>query len=111
MVNLFRLPHMPVARSGDDPAMPRDGDAVLVLRSDGSTGMFTLGMDAGSLLKKAVGEGELDETEQAHVRVATRALALYLASINPDVMQTLIELSQDSDLIAPETWAAMPKIM
>ena len=50
MTDLFTLAHYPITSDSVDPDMPRNGDAVIVLRSDGSTGMFTLGIDGATLV-------------------------------------------------------------
>lgn len=95
MSRLFDLPHFPLSHDSIDPAMPKDGDAVIVLCADGSTGMFTLGLDIGPIHAKIAADETLSLADERQLDVAQRALARYVAASTPKVMQALIDMSLD----------------
>lgn len=90
--------------------MPKDGDAVIVLRGDGSTGIFTLGIEPAKLMAR-IGDGTaLSEEDERQLDVTVRAFALYAAATNPKIMNALIEMSNDPNVFDPAVLASMPKL-
>ncbi|MCP5389844.1 MAG: hypothetical protein H6915_08765 [Novosphingobium sp.] len=85
---LGKLPHADV-NPRDDDGMPKDGDAVVVCRADGSTSFYLLGIDHEALLGRLAAGEELTETEARQLIAAQKAMLLYLASLNEKVMDAL----------------------
>lgn len=110
MSDLLKFPFVPISRDKIDPEMPQDGDAVLVLRGDGTTGMFLLGIETKKLLAKAASGADLSEEDQRQLDVANRVLALYLAAINPQIMEMLITMATDPSVLTPEILGSLPSI-
>ena len=69
--------------------MPENGDAVVVCRADGSTSFFLLGVDHKDLLRKLSVDGELSAEALGQLEAATRAMTLWFASQNDQIMEAL----------------------
>ncbi len=110
MSDLFKFPYAPLARDKKDSQLPKDGDGVIVLRSDGTAEMLLLGMEPRKLLEKASNGEQLSETESAHIAVANRVLALYFAASNPQIMEMLAAVASDPDVLTPELLASLPTL-
>lgn len=108
MSDLFKLPHVPISRQTRDPVLPKDGDGVIIVRSDGTTGMLICGIDMQQIRGKIDRGEDLTEQDLAHIDVADRVLALYLAANSPKMMDILRELASDPEVLTPEFLASLP---
>lgn len=108
--DLFKLPHVPLSRQTRDPVMPKNGDALIIVRSDGTTGMLICGIDMQQIRGKIDRGEDLTEQELAHIDVADRVLALYLAANSPKMMELLRELASDPEVLTPEFLASLPSL-
>lgn len=107
---LFDLPSAPVARNSVDPAMPKDGDVLLILGRDGSTRIVSIGIDSEVIMRKVEAGEELSETEQAELDVSAKAFALLLAAQNPMIMTILEDIAQNPDVIDPAKLAQVGRL-
>ena len=110
MSNPFKLPYVPISRQTRDPVMPNNGDAVIIVRGDGTTGMLILGMEPQKLKDKVDKGEDLTDEEISHLDVANRVLALYLAANSPKMMEILQDLASDPEVLTPEFLASLPSV-
>ena len=110
MSDLFKLPHATVTPGSKDSGLPKSGDAIIVLRNDGSTGIFTFDIHGDVLVKKAAAGEPLTEQEQRDLDVTSRALTLYLVASNPAVMAALTAMNNDPDGLTAEFLNSQPKL-
>lgn len=92
----FDLPH---TEQKVKSHLPQDGDAVVVIRPDGSVGFFTLGMDADTIAAKTSAGIELTNEELMNLDVANKAFALSVAAQSPMIMSILEDISTNPDII------------
>lgn len=67
---------MPISQQTRDPVLPKNGDGMIIVRSDGTTGMLICGMDPQKLKDKVENGEELTDEDISHLDVANRVLAL-----------------------------------
>lgn len=92
----FDLPHSEQKLKSH---LPQDGDAVVVIRPDGSIGFFTLGMDADMIAAKTNAGLPLTDEELMNLDVANKAFALSVAAQSPMIMSILEDIASNPDII------------
>lgn len=103
----FTLPEAQVDKS----QLVADGDAMLLLKKDGSVMPLTIGIDIDYArhLMTVVGTRPLTPAEQAILEQGRRLFALLLAASTPAIMTILYELSENPEVFDSEKLAHMAR--
>lgn len=97
---------LPREEAHQNSGIPKDGDAVLVIRPDGSVGFMTVGMDSDTIAAKVAADIELTDEEQSNLDVASKAFALLVAAQSPMIMAILEDIVDNKDIIDFDRLAA-----
>lgn len=103
----FNLPREDLNRGSE---VPKNGDAVVVIRPDGSVGFFTLGMDADMIAAKVRANVDLTDEETSNLEVANKAFALVVAAQSPMIMSILEDIVANPDIIDFDKIKAITKV-
>lgn len=88
MTLLGKLPYA-INDPKSDAGMPKKGDAVVICRPDGSSSFFLLDVDARGLLKELSDDKNLPAEELGQLEAAQKAMALWFASQNAQIMDAI----------------------
>ena len=103
--------HVPtVDATASDSAMPKNGEAVLIIGRDGSTRFLTLGLSTQTILAKMVAGETLTDEEETDMLVAGKAFALCLAAGNEQIMSILEDIAANPEIIDPAKLAALSRM-
>lgn len=110
MSNLFKFPSTTGLKGSPNDGPFKDGDTIIILRANGTTGLVTVGIDKEALIEKLQRDEELTEIEQSYVDTSSRAFALYSAALSPKIMAALIEVTEQPDFVDQDLLDKFPKL-
>lgn len=73
--------------------MPKDGDALVICRSDGTTDFLVLGTQHIALSAKLASGADMTDAEITQLDAVFKAMALFVASKNEGVMEALTDMA------------------
>jgi len=73
--------------------MPKEGDAIVICRADGTTDFLVLGAGHVALSAKLVSGADMTDAEIAQLDAVFKAMALFVASKNEAVMDALTDMA------------------
>lgn len=76
-----------------DPAMPKDGDALVICRADGTTDFLVLGKDHVALSAKLASAADMTDAEITQLDAVLKAMVLFIATKNEAVMDSLTDMA------------------
>lgn len=90
-------------------AKPQQGDALVIIRPDGSAQFMTVGFDIEGLTEAVTtGNGTPEQNQQAES--LRKVMALAVAANSPDIMRMLYEIAEHPDVVGLALTGAIRKI-
>lgn len=87
--------------------MPKEGDALVICRADGTTDFLVLGTGHIALSAKLASGADMADAEITQLDAVFKAMTLYMASKNEAVMDALTDMANASGVI---DLASLPKL-
>lgn len=106
MKTLNKLP-LTISETRHDTSLPKDGDAIVICRSDGTTDFLILGTGHMDLRARFARGEDLSDKEMSQLEAVFMAMTLFIASKNEAVMDALSDMVADPNVIDPATISSL----